>query len=89
MNTDKIMNATIINGGKVHRLTKQAARCGVGKQARHCQWQMDLGEVTCRRCVRLGLVDQRGLPLKPWEHPTSNIEQPTTNEIPKGERGRE
>ena len=25
------MNATAFNGGKVHLLTEQAARCGVGK----------------------------------------------------------
>ena len=53
------MNATAFEGGKVHLLTDQAARCGVGKHARRGHWQTDLGEVTCRRCVRLKLVDQR------------------------------
>lgn len=47
------MNATAFNGGKVHLLTDQAARCGVGKHPEQRQWQMDLGEVTCRRCVKL------------------------------------
>ena len=55
------MKATLINGGKVHRLFDAGARCGVGKSRRHVPWQMDLGEVSCQRCVRLGLVDQRAL----------------------------
>ena len=55
------MNATAFEGGKVHLLTELAARCGVGKHAPRSQWQMDLGDVTCRRCVRFQLVDQRQL----------------------------
>ncbi len=51
------MNATAFDGGKVHLLTDQAARCGVGKHPRTRQWQMDLGEVTCQRCVKLGSVE--------------------------------
>ncbi len=47
------MNATAFDGGKVHLLTDQAARCGVGKHPEQRQWQMDLGEVTCQRCVKL------------------------------------
>ena len=54
------MNATAFDGGKVHRLTDQAARCGVGKHPQRRQWQIDLGEVTCQRCVKLESV-----PLKP------------------------
>jgi len=53
------MNATAFDGGKVHLLTELAARCGVGKHAPRSQWQTDLGEVTCRRCLRFWLVDQR------------------------------
>ena len=53
------MNATAFEGGKVHLLKDQAARCGVGKHGRRGHWQTDLGEVTCRRCVRLNLVDLR------------------------------
>ena len=47
------MNATAFDGGKVHLLTVRAARCGVGKHARHSQWQTELGELTCRRCIKL------------------------------------
>jgi hypothetical protein len=45
------MNATLFDGGKVHRLLDRAAQCGVGKSRQRRDWQMDLGEVTCRRCV--------------------------------------
>ena len=51
------MNATAFDGGKVHLLADQAARCGVGKPPKHRPWQIDLGEVTCRRCVRLRSTD--------------------------------
>jgi hypothetical protein len=61
MNADKTMNATLVNTGKVHRLIGTGARCGVDKGRPHGAWQMDLGEVSCQRCVRLGLVDQRAL----------------------------
>ena len=53
------MNATAFNGGKVHLLTEQAARCGVGKHAQHTQWQTELGEVTCRRCIKLVKGDRQ------------------------------
>ena len=51
------MNATAFNGGKVHLLTELAARCGVCKHAKRSQWQTELGEVTCRRCIKLGMDD--------------------------------
>lgn len=51
------MNATAFEGGKVHLLRDQAARCGVGKPPKHSQWQIELGEVTCRRCVRLSSIN--------------------------------
>ena len=47
------MNATLFNGGKVHRLESNTTRCGVGRNAKKRTWQMELGEVTCRRCVKL------------------------------------
>lgn len=47
------MNATLINGGRVHWLPAKSARCGVGKNRERGQWQMDLGEVTCLRCRAL------------------------------------
>jgi hypothetical protein len=47
------MNATLINGGKVHQVNNGATRCGVGKRRTSVQWQMELGDVTCGRCVRL------------------------------------
>ena len=53
------MKATAFNGGKVHLLTDQAARCGVGKHAQRCQWQTELGEVTCRRCLKLVQGDRQ------------------------------
>ena len=46
------MNATLINGGKIHRLTGTTSNCGVGKRQPERPWQTDLGEVTCQRCVR-------------------------------------
>ena len=30
-----------------------AARCGVGRNTRKRTWQMELGDVTCRRCGKL------------------------------------
>ncbi len=56
------MNATAFDGGKVHLLTDQAARCGVGKHGKHRQWQTELGQVTCQRCVKLGAVALKHLP---------------------------
>ncbi len=47
------MKATLFNGGKVHRLQVGAARCGVGRNTRKRTWQMELGDVTCRRCGKL------------------------------------
>jgi hypothetical protein len=46
------MNATLFEGGKVHRLAGSAARCGVGKSRPRCEWQMDLSGVTCLRCIK-------------------------------------
>jgi hypothetical protein len=45
------MNATLFDGGKVHQLAGAVARCGVGKNHQLSQWQTDLGEVTCERCL--------------------------------------
>ena len=47
------MNATLINGGKVHRLKDGFARCGVGRNAKTRTWQMEFCAVTCGRCVKL------------------------------------
>lgn len=47
------MNATAFDGGKVHLLTERAARCGVGKNGQRDQWQLELGDVTCRRCRKI------------------------------------
>jgi hypothetical protein len=69
MNTD-FMNATLFEGGKVHRLAGSAARCGVGKGRQRCAWQMDLSGVTCLRCAKSLRA-------------ASTIEQPS-NEGPSG-----
>ena len=53
------MNATLFNGGKVHLVVNDATRCGVTKGRKSIQWQMELGDVTCRRCVRLSEKDSR------------------------------
>ena len=53
------MNATFFNGGKVHRLNDGAARCGAGRNAKKRAWQMELGDVTCQRCVKLLATDGR------------------------------
>ena len=55
---EREMNATLFEGGKVHRLNEAAARCGVGKPPRRSEWQMDWGEATCRRCHRLADWDR-------------------------------
>lgn len=47
------MNATISNGGKVHRIIDGYARCGVGRNATTRTWQTEFGDVTCGRCLRL------------------------------------
>ena len=52
------MNATLFDGGKVHRLSEAAARCGVGKPPRRSEWQAEFGEVTCQRCHRLAHWDE-------------------------------
>lgn len=57
VNHGKFMNATLIEGGKVHGLMDRVARCGVGKNRERGEWQMELGEVTCRRCVKLQRSD--------------------------------
>ena len=62
------MNATAFNGGKVHLLTDQAARCGVGKHAQYKQWQTDLGEVTCQRCIKLVKSDGQKAASTTEEH---------------------
>jgi len=66
------MNATAFNGGKVHLLTEQAARCGVGKHAQHTQWQTELGEVTCRRCLKFKSGDERRLAAVEADRPEGN-----------------
>ncbi len=47
------MNATLTNGGKVHRLNDGFARCGVGRNAKVRTWQTEFCAVTCGRCIRL------------------------------------
>jgi hypothetical protein len=53
------MNATLFNGGKVHLVVDDATRCGVAKERKSIQWQMELGDITCQRCVRLNEKDSR------------------------------
>lgn len=57
------MNAALFNGGKVHLLADKVARCGVGKHSQRRQWQTEFCAVTCQRCQKLRLVDQRRLTL--------------------------
>jgi hypothetical protein len=53
------MNATLFDGGKVHWLAGLAACCGVGKNRQPAHWQTDLGEITCRRCVKYRLANEK------------------------------
>lgn len=46
-------NGALPHGGKVHRLNQGRARCGVGRRDGPGRWQLDLTEVTCRRCQKL------------------------------------
>jgi hypothetical protein len=57
------MNATLFDGGKVHRLAGLAARCGVGKSRPRRDWQMELGELTCLRCAKSLQADERAKKL--------------------------
>ena len=58
------VKATLINGGKVHRVRDDVARCGVSKSRKHVEWQMEFGNVTCRRCGKMEKAEmiQRILP---------------------------
>lgn len=69
------MNASFIEGGKVHRLRDTGARCGVGKPVQRGHWQMELGEVTCQRCGRLLRMDRAAQQLE-IAKPTTTTEQP-------------
>jgi hypothetical protein len=51
------MNGTLTKSGKVHRVSNDTARCGVGKKRKRRQWQMDLGDVTCLRCAKFIKAD--------------------------------
>jgi hypothetical protein len=53
------MNATLFDGGKVHRLLGVVARCGVGKRRQCREWQMELGDVTCLRCTKAKPIEQQ------------------------------
>lgn len=57
------MNATLFDGGKVHRLASLAARCGVGKSRQRRDWQMELGDVTCLRCAKSLQADEQAKKL--------------------------
>ncbi len=59
------MNATLINGGKVHRLVEGHARCGVGRNAKVRTWQTEFCAVTCGRCLRLERKKSSGATPKP------------------------
>ena len=58
------MKATLFNGSKVHRVRDDVARCGVSKSRRNVEWQMEFGNVTCQRCVKMEKAEmiQRILP---------------------------
>lgn len=57
MNTNEGMKATLPNGKRVHQMRNGAPRCGGGRHGRRGPWQMDLGDVTCRRCLTLAAWD--------------------------------
>jgi hypothetical protein len=46
------MNAMLPHGGKVHAMRDAAPRCGGGRHGKRGPWQLDMGDVTCRRCVK-------------------------------------
>ncbi len=52
------MNATLPTRGRVHWMRDGAPRCGGGGHGKHGPWQMDLGDVTCRRCLTLVAWDR-------------------------------
>ena len=54
------MNITLPQTGKrVHWPRAGAPACGGGRHGKKGLWQLDLSEVTCRRCVRIAQAAQR------------------------------
>ncbi len=51
------MNAALPNGKRIHQMRDGAPRCGGGGHGKRGPWQMDLGDVTCRRCQKLAECD--------------------------------
>jgi len=57
------MKATVFNGGKVQRVRDGVVRCWAGKIGKRGEWQMELGEMTCRcRKTKKAEMIQRILP---------------------------
>ena len=57
MNAKQAMNAALPNGKRIHWMRDGAPRCGGGGHGKRGPWQMDLGDVTCRRCQKLAEWD--------------------------------
>jgi len=55
---EEAVRAALPKGKRVHRLRDGAPRCGGGRHGKHGLWQLDLGEVTCRRCRKLAEWDR-------------------------------
>ncbi len=71
------MNATLFDGGKVHRLNGAAAQCGVGKRHPRGSWQMELGEVSCQRCAKAALADASGQPTTEHQPTAAHAIEPS------------
>ena len=47
------MNISIPTRWRVHWLRAGQPACGGGRHGKKGAWQMDIGEVTCMRCVKM------------------------------------
>jgi hypothetical protein len=44
------MNISLPSGRRVHWLRAGFPACGGGRHGKKGAWQLDIGEITCRRC---------------------------------------
>ena len=47
------MNVSLPTKWRVHWLRAGQPACGGGRHGKKGAWQMDIGEVTCKRCVKM------------------------------------
>ncbi len=55
-----MINISLPKGQRVHWLRDGWPACGGGRHGKKGAWQTDLGEVTCRRCVKMARAAAEG-----------------------------